>query len=72
MADHMAAHAAPGPASMIKMRRVRHQNRHSDDRGARGAPDPFPDQDEPNTFVPSRYVGTHRYRPAGEGPANSR
>ena len=59
----MAQHAAPGPARVIKMQPVRHQNRRAVYRGSRKRPLPLVDIDDPDTFVTAPpYTGRHRYR----------
>ena len=55
----MAQHAAPGPASVIKMRPVRHQNRRAVYRGSWKRPR-LVHIDDPDTFVTVEYTGRHR------------
>jgi hypothetical protein len=56
----MAQHAAPGPASVVKMRSVRHLNRHVNQRDSRKRPIPLVHIDDPDTFVTVQYTGRHR------------
>jgi len=57
----MAQHAAPGPASVVKMRPVRHLNRHLNQRDGRRRPViPLVHVDDPDTFVTVHYTGRHR------------